>query len=476
MKRKLISVILTLAMVVAMFSGCGKTTGTTGDNGKGTEDGKEEAAGGEAADGEVAEDGTEEVEATAVTTVGPDNGTHFEMWSFVELHNTFYASMLEKWNAANPDKQIKITFTTYPYGDMHNKLMLANQSGTGAPDLCDVEIGQFPNFLQGEVQFYPLNDAVAPYKDDLVQSRLDIYGKDGNYYGAPTHVGATVMYYNTKVLAEYGIDYTTIKTWEDFTKAGEELNKASNGEVHMTSVDTAGVDWMWVAMAEYGEDWTGGESGTANVELESVKKMLTMQQDWLETGVAMVSPGGHVDLEEGFANIIDGNIVAFPKAMWFMSRFLNYMPEMTDTWAIAPCPVFEEGQPRSVGIGGTGTIVSKQSENPELAAEFLSFAKLSYDGNVGIWNTLGFDTCNTSIWTDTSITGDQSNQYISYFVTNPFDTLNEIKEEIGKISVVRISPTINEQLCNVTLNEVLEEGMNIDDALAEAQDVISLEQ
>jgi arabinosaccharide transport system substrate-binding protein len=201
-----------------------------------------------------------------------------------------------------------------------------------------------------------------------------------------------------------------------------------------------------------------------------------MQQDWLKSGVAMISPGGHVDLEEGFANIIDGKIVAFPKAMWYMSRFLNYMPEMTDTWAIAPCPVFEEGQPRSVGIGGTGTIVSKQSKSPELAAEFISYAKLSYDGNVGIWNTLGFDTCNTSIWTDETITKDQTNKYISYFVTNPFDTLNEIKDEIGKISVVKISPTINEQLCNVTLNEVLEEGMSVDDALAEAQDVISLEQ
>ena len=147
MRRKLISVILALTMVVAMLAGCGKTTGTSGDGAGVTEGVKEEAAGEEAASEEAGEEETGEVALTAVTTVGPDSGTHFEMWSFVELHNTFYASMLEKWNAANPDKQIQITFTTYPYADMHNKLMLANQSGTGAPDLCDVEIGQFPNFL-----------------------------------------------------------------------------------------------------------------------------------------------------------------------------------------------------------------------------------------------------------------------------------------------------------------------------------------
>ena len=31
-------------------------------------------------------------------------------------------------------------------------------------------------------------------------------------------------------------------------------------------------------MAEYGEDWTGGMGGTASVQLDSVKKMCTMEQ------------------------------------------------------------------------------------------------------------------------------------------------------------------------------------------------------
>ena len=43
--------------------------------------------------------------------------------------------------------------------------------------------------------------------------------------------------------------------------------------------------------------------------------------------VAEVSPDGHVDLEAGFQNILDHNIVSFPKAMWYMSRFTNYMSE-----------------------------------------------------------------------------------------------------------------------------------------------------
>ena len=194
----------------------------------------------------------------------------------------------------------------------------------------------------------------------------------------------------------------------------------------------------------------------------------------------MVSTDGHVDLEAGYANVSDGKIASFPKAMWYMSRFLNYMPEMKGKYAIAPCPVFKEGQARSVGIGGTGTVATKleDNKNSDLAAKFITWAKLSKEGEVGIWNELGFDTCNTSIWTDKTITQDKTNQYISFFKTNPFDTLNEIKNEIGRVAMVKQSIPINEQILGTTLNEVLDNGdanKDVDEALKEAQEAIELE-
>ena len=175
MKRKLINCFMAVVMAATLFSGCGsqgKTADSSGKSADSTEK-SEDTSGSDSG----------EAEAEAVTTVGPDSGTHMEMWAFVEMHNTFYAKMLEKWNEENPDRQIQITFTTYPFADMHNKMIMALQTGEGAPDLCDIERGQFPNFLQGEVQLYPLNDALEQYEDDLVPSRIEIYSKDGKNYG-----------------------------------------------------------------------------------------------------------------------------------------------------------------------------------------------------------------------------------------------------------------------------------------------------
>ena len=397
-----------------------------------------------------------------------------EMWSFVDLHNEFYAKMLEKWNEQNPDRQIQITFTTYPFGDMHNKMIMALQTGEGAPDLCDIERGQFPNFLQGQPQLYPLNDALQPYMGDLVQSRFDIYAKDGTYYGAPTHVGATVMFYNDAIFSQYGIDYTNIKTWDDYTAVAEQLKEASGGEVMMTAVDTGGTDWLWVTMAEHGEDYLDAE-GKASVPA-SWSKMLTMQQGWLNDGLAMVSPEGQLDTEGGRQAIMDGKIASFPKAMWYMSRFLDKMPDEKGNWYIAPCPVFEAGQPRSVGIGGTGTVVTQQSANKELAADFVCFAKMSPEGCQVIWDDLGFDVCNTSLWDNDEFAHNKDNKYNTFFRNMPYDVLNEIKDEIGKINILKATTIIGEQFNLTSFNEILEEGRDIDEVLQEAQDAIDLEQ
>lgn len=484
MKRKVLSAILCAAMATSLLAGCGggsdsaSSDAAAGDDGAASDDG---AAGDEAGGEDVAAATEEEI---PTSTFGDPNGTHLDMWTFVEIHGQHYGNMVEQWNTDHPDKTIEITCTTYPYADMHTKLIASLGAGTGAPDICDVEIGQFPNVVEGLDQWLlPLDDYVAPYKDDMVPARLEVYsGEDGHIYGAPYHVGAFVMYYNMAVLEEAGLtqaDVDAVKTWDDWAALGDKYLEAigrPEGK-YWTSVDTGGVDWLWISMAEHGEDWTGGFEGPANVQLDSVKKMLTMQQDWLNSGLAQVSPDGHVDLEAGFQNIMDHNIVSFPKAMWYMSRFTNYMPEESGNWYIAPCPVFEEGQINSVGVGGTGTVVTQQSANKELAAEFLCWAKMSPEGEQLIWDNLGFDVCNASLWTDDKFAHNSENPYNAYFRNAPYDVLAGIGlDNIGKIYSVKISPTINDYACTTTLNEVLEEGMDVDEALQELQDAVDMEQ
>ncbi len=108
--------------------------------------------------------------------------TELTFWTFVQFHANLIEEGAKTWNDLHPDQPIVIKSEVYPYDEMHNKLLIALQSGVGAPDLVDIEISKFPNYLKGEnIQLVPLNDIIDPVKESFVQARFTIYSKKGTY-------------------------------------------------------------------------------------------------------------------------------------------------------------------------------------------------------------------------------------------------------------------------------------------------------
>ncbi|WP_310832158.1 ABC transporter substrate-binding protein [Paenibacillus pedocola] len=401
-----------------------------------------------------------------------EKATELSYWTFVELHGQHFEKMLEKWNAANPDRQIKLNVTVMPYDDMHNKLSIAVQTGVGAPDIADIELGKFPDFLAGDPQLEPLNDVAEPYKGTVVQSQLDLYSKNGNIYGLSTHVGATVAFYNTEILEQAGVDYKTIVTWEDFKKAGIQVYEKTGK--YMGTADTSATWQASLLLAQQNSDFTDAD-GKPQVNTPEMVRALTMLKDLQDNNVISTIAGGQPDTEEAYGEFNSGNYATAFMPLWQMSRYTNYMKDLSGKIAIAPLPVLEKGMHRSYGGGGTGTVVTKTAKDVQLAKDFIAYAKLSLDANIEIWNTLGFDPINMSVWDMKEVTHNPDNQFVKYFVNNPFDVLNEIREEINLIRSTSASPTINNVLCTVTLNEIFEDGKDIQKALDDAQTQIEQE-
>lgn len=399
--------------------------------------------------------------------------TKLTMWTFIAQHQEFYESMAKLWNEQNPDRQIEIEVTTLGYDDMHNKMKIALQTDEGAPDMCDVELGQFPNILAYNNKLTDLTPYMTAYMDDLVKARFEIYAKDGMYYGAPTHVGAMVAFYDVELLKSAGVDYTTIKTWDDWYNAGVAL-KAAVPDAWMGTVETS---TQWVAslmLAQQGKDWQDGESAFINTP--EVAKIIDTQKTWLEAGIAEVCPGGQPDTEEGKAYIANNKVACVIMPYWFMSRFTGEIKDAcAGRYVVAPCPAFEVGQIRSIGQGGTGTVVYANGTDTDLAAEFLTFAKISPTGNEKVWSFLGFDPINTAVWDDDAVMKTDDNAFNQYFVGYPVDALKEIRAEIGYIVSTSISPTINSYLGATLWNEVYVDGVDTTEALENAQDSIDSE-
>ena len=402
-------------------------------------------------------------------TTAADGTTSFELWTYVEAHSNFYKEMENIWNEENPDRKISLNITVLPNADMHNKLQMSLQSGYGAPDICDVHVNSFPNFMKGVPQFEDMTEAIAPYAADCVPSRLELYSKDGINYGVPFHVGACVMFYNTEILEEAGIDYTTIDTWDEFIEAGL-IVKEKTGK-YMTTAEGTRVNMLSAFLGEQGGDFVD-ENGVPNIVTEEMYNALEMEKRMIDLGISRVSPGGKPDSEECYGWINSGEVASLAFPLWFMSRFVDYMPDVAGKIAIAPMPRFEEGQDRSAGVGGTATVVINTAHDKDLAKEFVAWAKLSVEGGTKIWEILGFDPVNTKVWDDPAVTNDPDNKYLQYFVTNPFDTLREIRDEVNIIRSVEATPTISNYFNNQILLDVFENDADIMTTLENAQEEI----
>ncbi|MFS0638243.1 ABC transporter substrate-binding protein [Mesobacillus foraminis] len=410
-------------------------------------------------------------EATEKEVIGADekDATELKYWTFVELHMDFFKDAVPRWNELHPDKKIKLVAETFPYDQMHNNLLLALQSGKGAPDISDIEVGRFPNFLQGEPQLLPMNEYVDPEKANFVESRLNLYAKDGNYYGMPTHVGATVMYYNKEIMDAAGVDIDSIKTWDDYVEAGKKVVEKTDAV--MTNVHTGDATQFQQMISQQGSDLFD-ESGKLTVDSEKNVKTLTLLNDMLyKHKIAELTPGGEPHAEEYYSYMNDGKAASISMPLWYMGRFTDYMQDLKGKMVIRPLPAWEEGGGRSVGIGGTGTVVTNQTKHADLAREFLAFAKLSKEANIKLWTVLGFDPPRWDVWEDPAVRED--NKFYQFFGNDIFDTLLDIKEEIPGINVTEHYPDVLTELNTNTLNNVLRQKKESpEEALKQAQKTV----
>lgn len=365
--------------------------------------------------------------------------TELTFWTFNELHQKYFEDMAAKWNEKNPDKQIKLKGSTFPFEDTHNKLLVALQSGTGAPDLADIELSKFPNFLKGKPQLVALNDVIEPELDHYVKSRADIYAKEGQYYGIDYHVGASVIYYNTEILGQAGINPDDIKTWADFEAAGKTVLEKTGKP--MTTLEVADQWSFWPQVAQLkGPDDLLKVNGEVNLDSPDVIKVLEYEQNLIKQGVAIAAPGNIHHAEEYYGFMNQGGAASVWMPMWYMGRFIEYMPDLKGKIAIKPMPAWNEGDPRSAGMGGTGTVVTQQSKHQDLAKQFLSFAKLSVEGNIQLWKQMGFDPPRTDVWDMPELK--EANKFTEYFGNEIFNVLTEVKDEIEGVNIGEKTPEV----------------------------------
>jgi arabinosaccharide transport system substrate-binding protein len=318
-------------------------------------------------------------------------------WTSNELHTAMYEFGAEAYNKKYPDQPIELSGEVYPNAEMHNKLLIALQSNTGAPDIADININYFSNFVKGgNIQLVDLTDIVTPVLDKMVKSRFDIYAKDGKYYGLPTHLGATVVYYNKEITDKAGVDIDSINTWDDYVKAGKQVVEKAG--VPMTAFEVSNQRPFWPLIVQRGGDYLAPDGSVvldSEINIDTLQFMYDMV---FKDKVAIPMPGSDTTKEEFWTFMNKGGMASLIMPSWYMSRFLNYMPDLKGKIYVRPLPVFEASDARTVGMGGTATSITVQCKNIDVAKKLITEVKLTPEAGINIWQKLRFDPVRKDIW------------------------------------------------------------------------------
>jgi arabinosaccharide transport system substrate-binding protein len=360
-----------------------------------------------------------------------ENVTNFTYWCDEETHKLFWEDAVARWNKTYPDKPIKLATSIYPYDDLHVKLLMAYQSGIGAPDIADIEITKFSNFIKGKIPpVVELNSIVDPVKDKIVMCRIENYAKDGKYYGIDYHVGAEVMFYNKELLDKAGVNADDIKTWDDYIAAGKKVVAATGKP--MTTLDTQRHYAFYPLILMQGSDFFDKDGNVILDNDVNVKTLQFLKDMIYKDKIAITIPGGQPHAEEYWTWMNKGNAASIWMPFWYTGRFVENMPDLKGKIIIRPMPEYPGGK-KTAGLGGTAVCISNQSKNIELMKQLLAEAMLSKEGSIKTWTMLGFDPIRKDAWDDPAMSA--LNKYTDYFGRDIFKVIRGMVEDVGGVNL-----------------------------------------
>ncbi|MEH3090016.1 MAG: extracellular solute-binding protein [Microbacterium arborescens] len=289
-------------------------------------------------------------------------GGEITYWSWTPSAEAQAAAFMEKY----PDVKVNVV-NAGTNTEEYTKLQNAIKAGSGAPDVVQIEYYAFPQFALTE----GLLD-LAPYgfgdlEGDYTASTWNSVDFDGKIYGLPQDSGPMAMFYNKAVFDQYGLTVPT--TWDDYIATARQLTAADPSKKITNDTGDAGFATSMIWQAGGKPFVADGTNVTIDLSDAGSKKWADTWNTLVQDDLLAETPGWS---DEWFKGLGDGSIATLIIGAWMPGNLESSVADASGDWRVAPIPTYD-GTPVSAENGGGGQAVTKQSQNPALAAAFLKW-------------------------------------------------------------------------------------------------------
>jgi multiple sugar transport system substrate-binding protein len=268
----------------------------------------------------------------------------------------YWQQFFEMYLAAHPELAPGVTVEmvqTEGEADARQKVILSYTAGAfdELPDAVATAPVSMKAMAEGGI-LMDVTEYVESFADRLVPGALDqLYYKD-RIYCLPKDLRPQLLFYNSALFEEYGIDPAEMETIEGWIEVGRKLKEASDGEVYLSYIEPGSRTWRY-----YGRR---GLMPQANAKIWDDEGNVVIDTD---PGARLAFETLETLNEEGLlysATVFDPPLYEATRqdkiATYYIGAFWDEflrknVPDMEGKWRVMPAPVFEE-----LGLGGAPVI------------------------------------------------------------------------------------------------------------------------
>ena len=278
-----------------------------------------------------------------------------ELWHYwdVPQNQKHLEDLVEEFNQSQEEVEIKVSYI--PDEDFKKQLALAMAENT-MPDIALVDSSDF-QFLHNMKPFAELTGEVSELENYLPQS-LEPCTIDGKIYGQPFGVNCTAMFYNKRVLEEYGCKVPS--NWQEFRETAKKVSSSSISGFAITALSTEESMYEFLPIL-----WSmGGDIHKINdgVSVQAFEFLAEMEQEGSLSRQSISLTMG--DLTNQF---IQGKIAMMFNSSMAIDSIEEESPNLE--FGVAPIP---EGE-NQVTVAGGEILAVADNSNKEESVRFLEF-------------------------------------------------------------------------------------------------------
>jgi len=268
---------------------------------------------------------------------------------------------------AHPD--ITLNYVQIKPQDVYQKLQLDAAAGSGFPDVSCIEDSHLAQFTKLGI-LADITKQAAPYKKQIQAYKWTQETLNGHVYAFPWDAGPMGLFYRRSVFKSAGINPSSIRTWNDFYKAGLKLKKLGIPIWLQSKAQNDArffEDLLW-------QQGLGYVDAKGHVVLDKSPKVLATLQFLGKMWNAGILGDQAEWTDPWYAAISGGKVATLPMAVW-MGTFLKswLAPKTSGDWGVIPLPSWTAKGAHTANDGGSALAIFKSSSNFNAAWQYVQW-------------------------------------------------------------------------------------------------------